>query len=215
MTLSLFSVGQLNLSRGNGDLILQKTQLGWIVGGGIGEISGDSAVSCNLIELTRQMEKFWVIEDIGSKSSKSIEETRCEAHYVEHTTRDKDSRYIVKLPFKRQNEDFGDSRPQALQRLNALQTRLNSNPELKVAYERVMNEYIKLGHMSLVRDESPSGYYMPHHPIIKESSSTTKVRVVFDASAKASKGFSLNKVLMVGPTIQSKLFDHLLRFRTY
>ncbi|XP_023247887.1 uncharacterized protein LOC111643857 [Copidosoma floridanum] len=148
-------------------------------------------------------------------SSKSIEETRCEDHYVDYTACNKDGRYIVKLPLKRQNENFSDSRPQALRRLNALQTRLDSNPEVEVAYERVIKEYIELGHMSLVRDEFSSGYYMPHHMMIKKSSSTTKVRVVFNASAKASKGFSLNDVLMVGPTIQSKMFDHLLRFRTY
>lgn len=34
-TLSLFSIGQINLSQGNRDLYLQKTRLGWIVGSGI------------------------------------------------------------------------------------------------------------------------------------------------------------------------------------
>ncbi|XP_018301866.1 uncharacterized protein [Mycetomoellerius zeteki] len=56
---------------------------------------------------------------------------------------------------------------------------------------------------------------MPHHAITKESSNTTKVRIVFDASAKANSGMSLNDMLLVGPTIQNKLFDHLIRFRTY
>ncbi|XP_039304380.1 uncharacterized protein LOC120357605 [Solenopsis invicta] len=55
---------------------------------------------------------------------------------------------------------------------------------------------------------------MPHHAVIKETSSTTKLRVVF-ASAKSKNGLSLNDILMVGPTIQDKLFSHLIRFRTY
>lgn len=46
-------------------------------------------------------------------------------------------------------------------------------------------------------------------------SNTTKVCIVFDASAKASNGVSLNDTLLVGPTIQNKLFAHLIRFRTY
>ncbi|XP_044580471.1 uncharacterized protein LOC123262367 [Cotesia glomerata] len=78
-----------------------------------------------------------------------------------------------------------------------------------------MNEYINLGHMVHVPDDSGPGYYMPHHPIIKTSSTTTKVRVVFDASAKTDKGISLNEVLLTGPTIQDNLFTILLRFRTF
>ncbi len=53
------------------------------------------------------------------------------------------------------------------------------------------------------------------HGVHKESSSTTKLRVVFDASAKSSSGVSLNDILMVGPTIYPCITDVLLRFRTY
>ena len=119
------------------------------------------------------------------------------------------------LPFRVQNFEFGDSRAQALRRLHSLQRRLNANPTLKLEYDKVMQEYIDLGHMTLITSESLSRYYMPHHAVIKSDSSTTKVRVVFDASAKSSNGLSLNDTLMAGPTIQDKLFGHLLRFREH
>ena len=45
-------------------------------------------------------------------------------------------------------------------------------------------------------------FYLPHHCAFKEDSTTTKLRVVFDGSAKFSSGVSLNGALMVGPTIQ-------------
>ncbi|XP_058827601.1 uncharacterized protein LOC131687526 [Topomyia yanbarensis] len=57
--------------------------------------------------------------------------------------------------------------------------------------------------------------YLPHHPVFKESSSTTKVRVVFDGSAKTSTNRSLNEVLLTGPVIQDELFDLMLRFRKH
>ena len=51
--------------------------------------------------------------------------------------------------------------------------------------------------------------------MFKETSSTTRTRVVFDGSAKSSNGLSLNDLLQVGPTVQPDLYSTVLRFRTY
>ena len=56
-------------------------------------------------------------------------------------------------------------------------------------------------------------FYLPHHCVLKESSTTTKLRVVFDASAETTSGVSLNDNLMLGPKIQKDLFEILIRFR--
>ncbi|XP_033229232.1 uncharacterized protein LOC117180818 [Belonocnema kinseyi] len=58
-------------------------------------------------------------------------------------------------------------------------------------------------------------FYLPHHAVVKEDSLTTKIRVVFDGSAKTSSGVSLNDTLMVGSKIQDDLFDLLSRFRSH
>lgn len=50
-------------------------------------------------------------------------------------------------------------------------------------------------------------YFIPHHPMFKHDSYTTKIRVVFDASSKTITGISLNNVLLAGPTIQEDLFS--------
>ena len=49
----------------------------------------------------------------------------------------------------------------------------------------------------------------------KDSSTTTKIRAVFDASAKSASGVSLNDTLLVGPTVHPLLIDVLLRFRMH
>ncbi len=56
-------------------------------------------------------------------------------------------------------------------------------------------------------------FYLPVHAVVKESSTTTKIRAVFDASAKSATGISLNDQLLVGPTVHAPLIDVLLRFR--
>ena len=58
-------------------------------------------------------------------------------------------------------------------------------------------------------------FYMPHRPVIKESSVSTKVRPVFDASAKGFNGLSLNDSMEVGPCLLSNLTEILLRFRRW
>ena len=213
-TLSLLLLGQINLSRSNIDLFLQKTQLGWVIAGGINSDEKGRLVSCNLSELTTQMEKFWAIEELSIIPPKSGEEELCESHYVKNTRRHANGRYIVRLPFRTNDMDLGNSRASALRRFYALQRRLNSDPSLNVEYNKVMDEYISLGHMSLVDEASVDGYFLPHDAVIKDPSNTTKINVVFDASTKSDTGVSLNDALLVGPIIQNKLFEHLLRFRT-
>ncbi|XP_063386650.1 uncharacterized protein LOC134672624 [Cydia fagiglandana] len=75
-----------------------------------------------------------------------------------------------------------------------------------------------LGHMSETRSDTQTNkkpYFLPHHGILREQSSTTKLRAVFNGSAATSSGVSYNDLQMVGPTIQSDLLSILLRFRHY
>ena len=212
-TIWLLSIGQINLSRNNCELFLQKTQLGWVIAGGVNNIERNNSVSCNLSDITDQIAKFWVLEDANDKFNKSLEEILCEAYYVKNTKRDSDGRYIVRLPFRNPDVHFRDSRAQALRRFKSLQRKFAANFSFYAQYSQVMQEYIDLGHMSLSTEESLDGCFLPHHAVIKPFSNTTKMRLVFDASAKSSGGYSLNDTLMIGPTIQYKLVEHLKRLK--
>ncbi|XP_055603839.1 uncharacterized protein LOC129752069 [Uranotaenia lowii] len=50
--------------------------------------------------------------------------------------------------------------------------------------------------------------YLPHHPVLKEASKTTKERVVFDASCEPNSGYALNDTLLVGPVAQQSLLSN-------
>jgi len=214
-TLALFSIGQINLSRKDHELYLQKTRLGWVLAGNTSLKLPPRTTTCGLTNLEDQVAKFWTIEEIPLDKPRSKEEIECETHFTKNVSRDTNGRYIVSLPFRKSSIRLGESKGTALRRLRTLERKLKADNALKIEYSRIMEEYLKLGYMSIIDDPEEDGYYMPHHAVIKESSNTTKVRVVFDASAKTSNGVSLNDVLMVGPTIQDKLFSHLIRFRAY
>lgn len=217
-TLSLLSIGQINLSQQGQDLVLQKTRLGWIVGGSIESSTRQKqrSATCHLSDLHSEITKFWEIEEGPAQSHLSPEELACEEHFQRNITRDSSGRYVVALPFQRSHQALGESRARALKRLDALERKFHRNTELRDQYSAVINEYLELGHMSPARDtEKATGFYLPHHAVIKEASMTTKIRVVFDGSAKSSTGVSLNDVLMVGPTIQDDIFAHVIRFRLH
>ncbi|XP_062538224.1 uncharacterized protein LOC134206512 [Armigeres subalbatus] len=89
---------------------------------------------------------------------------------------------------------------------------------MRTQYHDFLREYVALGHMVPVQDDGENiskVCYLPHPPIVKESSSTTKVRVVFDGSAKMSSGHSLNDSLLVGPVVQDELLNQIIRFRKF
>jgi len=135
------------------------------------------------------------------------------------STRKQDGRLMVQMPVKQEKlQQLGESHSTALSRFYAIERKLQRNPALKIQYVQFMKDYQSLGHMVRVHDNNTTintqRYYIPHHPVIKDNSLTTKLRVVFDASCK-STGLSLNDCLMVGPTLQQDLFSILLRFRTF
>jgi len=77
----------------------------------------------------------------------------------------------------------------ALKRFQGLERRLSINTELYEDYRKFLNE--ALGHMSRIEDTSfHDGYFLPHHAVVKNTSTTTRLRVVFDASAKTTSGLS-------------------------
>ena len=65
------------------------------------------------------------------------------------------------------------------------------------------------------KEQGDKQHYIPHHAIIKPENNTTKLRVVYNASAKTKKSdASLNECLHRGPVILEDIYGLLMRFRT-
>ncbi|GBO20704.1 hypothetical protein AVEN_228866-1 [Araneus ventricosus] len=128
--------------------------------------------------------------------------------------RDRDGKYIVSLPLK-ENMKLGNSIQIAKQRLDSLWKRINNDSSMANLYCNFMKEYEGLGHMQKIDNSDNLKYVMPHHGVYRADSSTTKLRVVFDACAASTSGVSLNNCLLEGGVVQDDLFSILLRFRKH
>lgn len=197
------------------------TRFGWILMGSTRKQKTNNVKAFTVTtvdcELDKQLKRFWEIEEVPTKTILSQQEEKCQEFYQDTVQRLSTGKYQVKLPFvDTENPTLGLSRPQALKRFLHLQRQFAAKPDLERDYRQCLNEYIQLGHMQPINSpkEGEEHYYIPHHAVFKESS-TTKLRVVFDASAKSTNGNSLNDLLMKGPTLQPKLFATLLNWRKY
>ena len=101
-------------------------------------------------------------------------------------------------------------------RLASVLKRPRGNPELFAEYSRIIDEQSS---QEIISDVDPSApvqagrlHYLAHHPVVREDKQTTKVRIVYDASAK-STGPSLNDCLQAGPSLTFEIPDVLMRFR--
>ena len=132
-------------------------------------------------------------------------------HYHENYRCNESGRFIVPLPRREDAKQLGESRSEAVRRYLSLEHSLVSNSQ-KSQFDNVLKEYLDLGHAEKVPHvdlQKPSSqlFYLPMHAVRKDSITTTKLRIVFDASAKSSIGVSLNDTLLVGPTIHPPLVD--------
>ncbi|XP_011858553.1 PREDICTED: uncharacterized protein LOC105556088 [Vollenhovia emeryi] len=204
--------------------IAQRTALGWIVSGVAGPVTSHATTmlhQCSFGEpLAALVKRFWEQEEITvPDASLTREERECEERFVSTHTREPDGRYCVRLPTILPLPDCSSTRGVALQTLARLERRFKQQPHLKQGYEQFLSEYEQLGHMTRAGPANEQGRvcYLPHHGVMKESSSTTKLRVVFNGSAAipGAKGDSLNKRLLVGPNLLPPLADVLLRWRCH
>lgn len=221
-----------------GTPVAQKTDLGWILSGTTinnqhqTNISNDrrSLISLhNAIDLDQQLKRFWELEEVdGTSRLLTKDERMCEQYYEKTVARDENGRFIVRLPFSQnKTENFhGKSRDLAITQLTQLERRFSKNPKLHEEYSNILNDYLLSGHMKPVSSTESENIvirnkevcykvnYLPHHAVFKESTST-RVRVVFNASQKTSNGKSLNDELLTGPTIQEDLISIITRWRKY
>ena len=153
--------------------------------------------------------------DAAPTTTKELHQ-QVEQHFLS-TVLYSDHRYTVTLPRKETELRLGESRPQAVSRFLSNE-KTNLRRGTYPPFQDGVDSYITSGHAEEVPPEEQlplDHFYLPMHAVFKDSSTSTKLRVVFDGSAASTSGLSLNQALHIGPTIQATLSDTLLKFRSY
>ena len=209
--------------RALGSPVAFETLLGWVLAGRQEHpVVLDHAITLHTSVLSGDdvIQRFWEVEErIPSAPIMSAEERHVIKHFKEHHSRAPDGRFIVPLPKKSEAGVLGESRSSAVRRFLSLERSLHTRGQFN-EFSKVMGEYFDAGHAEKVPETSvdrppQKTFYLPMHAVRKDSSTTTKLRAVFDASARSSTGVLLNDLLLVGPMVQSSLVDVLIRFRTH
>ena len=181
---------------------------------------------CTQVPSDTDLSNFWNLDSIGIMPKESVQGT-IDQHPAllnfNQTLQYSEAlqRYQVALPYKPDcsREDLVNNCGIATKRLSSLHKKLDSDPKLHDEYYGVLLDYYHQGMVEFVPEDEISQqngvFYMPHRPVIREGSSSSKIRPVFDCSAKGYNGKSLNDLLSTGPSLNPDLVAVMLRFRRW
>jgi hypothetical protein len=207
---------------GQKGIVAQKTVFGWILSGVYRDESVSPKVNvahqllciCDITDA--DVRNFWELDILSDKSAENSSVLRDFENQVSY----EDGRYVVALPWTQpcRREELVDNFDLATYRLKSLMKKLDSNPDLKAGYNDALKEMEEKGFIEEVPSQELDGsnpvFYLPHRPVVRDSIST-KIRPVFDASAKDVNGLSLNKLMEKGPNLIPNLCQILIRFRRW
>ena len=169
-------------------------------------------------QIEPKMDEFWKLECIGIKET--AEETTDDKvlESFNNTVQKRNGRYHVQWPWKSDSPGLPDNYRLAYGRLKSNIKRMKENEQLLTAYDEIIKNQLEKGVIELVENDSNHQHlvhYIPHHAVITPGNATTKIRIVYDASAKSKKeNKSLNECMYRGPVILEDLCTLLLKFRT-
>ena len=135
------------------------------------------------LNLKDSIQKFWEVENVG------VDEHPLYENFKKKNISFDGERYVTALPFKPFHKPLPDNYTLSKHRLSILKIKRDKNEELKQEYNQDGYGVVEKTH------------YLPHRAVVRCDKETTKVRVVFDASAKSGNEPSLNNCLYAGPCL--------------
>ncbi len=166
------------------------------------------------------LQELWDLNRIGISDSPYQKDDDVALEKFNQNLEFKDGRYHLTWPWISEQPDLPDNRSLALSCLRSQLKRYASNPDqtlLKACHEIIQDQLEKQIIEPVSNENIIQGHlhYIPHHPVVSPGK-TTKVRIVYNASAKTTRNAnSLNDSLYRGPILVPDLTGLLMRFRLF
>ena len=185
-----------------------------------GPIEFEPHIDQEKYDLLKNLEFLWDKEMLGVKAHeyRKTDEIAVAKFYESVEWHEDLKRYSVGMPFNFRIERLKPNKELAYARLHQLIKKFVQDTNFAVQYAAVIREYIdKYAEEVLNPEASTEGpiCYLPHRAVVRNESHTTKVRIVFDGSAKCGRDeVCLNDCLMQGPNLVQNIAACLINFRT-
>ena len=195
-----------------GEPVAEYTRFGWTIMSPGTETDLDSMFLAQTA--SNDYEELYRMDVLGLEDAPSGDQSVVYAEFREQLRRSPDGWYEARLHWKGDHPPLPSNESGSLKRLGTLMQRLKKTGRLD-EYDAIIQDQLREG----IVEEAymPAGgkeFYIPHKAVVRENVESTKMRVVYDASAKAHiSAPSLNDCLEVGPPLQNKLWKVLVRGR--
>ncbi len=144
--------------------------------------------------LQESLTKLWETDQVPTASKLTPAEQSAVQQFNDNLSiKQEDGRYVSGLPWIDNPPELGQTQQMAKSRLLSKERKMQCMGKLDSFKSEVL-QYLELKHAEIIpqSDLNKPGYYMPMHGVIKEDSTTTKIRPVCDCSARSSTGHSFN-----------------------
>ena len=160
-------------------------------------------------------EKLCSLDVLGLKVSDDENQSSIFEEFKDQLERKPEGFYETGLMWKSGETVLPNNRMGSLARLGKLVQKLEKDPELFSAYDKIMKDQESEGIIEEVNCEGHGKvFYLPHKPVIRENAESTKIRIVYDAAARENnEANSLNDCLETGPPLQNMIWDIIARNR--
>ncbi|KAK3719160.1 hypothetical protein QZH41_005637 [Actinostola sp. cb2023] len=163
---------------------------------------------------TTDYENLCRLDVLGLQDFPEGDQNQVYTEFKEQLVRSPEGWYETGLPWKGNHPPLHNNEAGSLRRLHSLERKLEKQG-LTEKYHNIIQEQLEAGIVERVTDP-PNGreFYIPHKAVVREAAESTKLRVVYDASARAyDNATSLNECLNPGPPLQNQLWNVLVRAR--